>query len=146
MPIKDPEKYKRYHAIHRWKNKCGLICREGETYDDIFDRVQNTANCELCNVLLTSGRSKTGRAMDHDHSTGYFRKVLCMGCNSHYKRDENYFRKDNTSGHKNIFIQKNGRVRYTKEINKKRYNKTFKTLDQAIEYKLHFEKKIKESI
>ena len=134
--------------LYKWKQR-GLICREGETYDDIFDRVQNTANCELCNVLLTSGRSKTGRCMDHDHSTGYFRQVLCRSCNVHH--DKKYSGKppknNKTTGIKNISFHKRFNIyRYRKEVNKIKHQKDFKTLDQAIQYKLDFEKKIKDNV
>jgi hypothetical protein len=57
MPYKDKNDSRKNSKIYMWK-KMGLICREGETYDDIFNKVQNTTNCELCNILLTTGRGK----------------------------------------------------------------------------------------
>jgi len=133
----------KYNTIYNWK-RYGLICREGETYDDIFNKVHNTANCELCNVLLTSGRGKNGRCMDHDHDTGYFRKVLCRKCNVGYKRQ---IQSNNSSGHKNISYQtKDNLWIYAKQINNKRHHKGFANLEEAIEYKLHFEKKIKDNV
>ena len=43
-------------------------------------------NCELCGVELTGGENKkTRRAMDHEHSTGEFRNVLCNYCNWNLK-------------------------------------------------------------
>ena len=129
--------------VYDWK-RYGLICREGETYDDIFDRVQNTTNCELCNILLTEGNCKTGRAMDHNHSTGYFRMVLCMKCNIHH---DTAMYPQNKTGHKNIsFCKKRNKYVYSKQMNKKQHHKRFATLEEAIEYKLHFEKKIKDNV
>ena len=62
----------------KWKYR-GLICREGETYDDIYDKVFSATNCELCNLSFETRENI--RRMDHDHNTGYFRKVLCNKCN-----------------------------------------------------------------
>jgi hypothetical protein len=148
MPYKDKNdpRSRKNSKIYMWK-KMGLICREGETYDDIFNKVQNTTNCELCNILLTTGRGKTGRCMDHNHSTGYFRKVLCNHCNADYGKNHQQIKKPitNTSGHKNI-VSYGNRWRFQRIIKKVLYQKYFDTLEEAIEYKLHFEKKITYSL
>jgi hypothetical protein len=47
----------------------------------------------------------------------------------------------NTSGHKNI-VSYGNRWRFQRIIKKVLYQKYFDTLEEAIEYKLHFEKKI----
>ena len=138
----------KYATLYNWK-RYGLICREGQTYDDIFDKVHNTKNCELCNILLTTGLSKSGKCMDHDHKTGYFRQVLCRSCNSNYDMDDSIRKKpiNNTSGHRNISYQtKDNLWLYAKQINKVKYHKCFKTLEEAIQYKEKFEKKIKDKV
>ena len=68
------------YAIRNWKNY-GLICREGETYKDIYSFVMNTDNCNLCNVKFNNEVHNERRCMDHDHSSGFFRHVLCHKCN-----------------------------------------------------------------
>jgi hypothetical protein len=37
--------------------------------------------CPICSVILTEGRVKTGACIDHDHSTGRVRGILCLLCN-----------------------------------------------------------------
>ena len=81
MEIPHYIKYKKTSTICRWKG-FGLKLKENQTYEDIYDMVQNTQNCELCNVELCDGIKSNGRCMDHCHETGYFRKVLCRKCNA----------------------------------------------------------------
>jgi len=76
------------NAIRNWKRR-GLICREGETYKEIYSFVMNTDFCNLCNVKFNNEIHNDKRCMDHDHDTGFFRKVLCNSCNSHYMKDLN---------------------------------------------------------
>ena len=71
---------KRVHKIASWKHQ-GLI---SDDYNAIYEKVMNTTNCEECNVLLTEDikNTNTTRCMDHDHTTGLFRNVLCLSCNN----------------------------------------------------------------
>ena len=53
-----------------------------ENFEDIYKKVMNTTHCDFCNVLLEIGKpSKYSRCMDHCHTTGEFRNVLCNICN-----------------------------------------------------------------
>ena len=79
-------KHQKYHRLHydkrmisKWKSR-GLLLREGETYELIFRKVNSASNCELCNVSFEGKKAE----MDHDHISGYFRKVLCRSCNASY--------------------------------------------------------------
>tara|TARA_R110000782_G_scaffold162990_1_gene254746 strand:+ start:43 stop:456 length:414 start_codon:yes stop_codon:yes gene_type:complete len=105
MDIPHHIKYKKSITISRWKKVFGLKLREGETYEMIYDKVQNTKNCELCKVELCDGRKTNGRCMDHCHETLYYRMTLCRGCNSHHKRE---LQKNNTTGIRYIHKFKNG--------------------------------------
>ena len=73
------DKSKKCSRIRAWK-RIGLI---SEDYDALYEKVYNTTNCEECNVLLTVNRimTNTTLCMDHDHTTGLFRNVLCVSCN-----------------------------------------------------------------
>ena len=90
-------KYHKTNLICMWRNQYGLKLREGETYEIIYEKVQDTTHCELCNVELISGRKSNSRCMDHDHETGYFRYVLCNTCNKGYKLKHH---KRNKTGHR----------------------------------------------
>ena len=54
-------------------------------------------NCELCNVEFTD-EIKNQRCMDHDHDTGFFRKVLCRSCNASYLRANKSVSKNSKTG------------------------------------------------
>ena len=105
MEIPHHIKYKKCITINRWRDKTGLKLKENQTYEDIYEIVQNTQNCELCNVELCDGRKSNGRCMDHCHETGYFRKVLCRKCNAGYKRE---IQKNNKTGIRYINRFENG--------------------------------------
>ena len=100
-------------SINNWEKR-GLLCREGETYKDIYHNVMSVNNCELCNVEFTE-EIKNQRCMDHDHNTGYFRKVLCRKCNAHYLRAKQKLKITNKTGHMWITpsITKNKSGRYS---------------------------------
>ena len=75
----------RQNTINQWikQGKQGLIC---DDYDALYDYYISVKNCEICCVELTDGKPcNTRRAMDHSHSTGEFRNVLCNNCNIHLK-------------------------------------------------------------
>jgi hypothetical protein len=126
------------NTISNWK-KYGLLCREGETYKDIYYHVMSINNCELCNVEFTE-EIKHQRCMDHDHNTGYFRKVLCRKCNAQYLKATQKLKKTNKTGHMwitpSITKLKSGRYsvpfRYERAIGDKRVRKASQSLTKLI--------------
>lgn len=74
-------KYKRNNRINNLKHK-GMIEPDGG-WEAFMDRVENTKNCELCDITLTVDKrmTKTTRCVDHSHITGLFRNVVCNSCN-----------------------------------------------------------------
>tara|TARA_R110002110_G_scaffold63876_2_gene177034 strand:+ start:242 stop:577 length:336 start_codon:yes stop_codon:yes gene_type:complete len=108
MPHKDPEERKAYqkeyneknkeqrkeyyktdagiksNRISRWKQS-GLKC---DDIDSLYEHYLNCKNCENCNIELVWGNILPNRrCLDHSHTTGLFRNVLCNSCN--VKRREN---------------------------------------------------------
>ena len=59
-----------------WKSR-GLI---SEDYDKIYERYILTEECDNCGILLDEDIN-TKKCMDHSHTTGEFRNVLCNLCN-----------------------------------------------------------------
>ena len=53
----------------------------GYTYDEVYEYYLDCDNCEICNKDISMGGCQ--KNMDHCHSTGCFRWVLCSSCNVH---------------------------------------------------------------
>ena len=59
-----------------WRSR-GLI---SEDYDKIYERYILTQECDNCGILLDEDFN-TKKCMDHCHTTGEFRNILCNLCN-----------------------------------------------------------------
>ena len=134
--LKNKEKIKEYNQspvgkkrckIARWKHQ-GLII--DDNIDELYERYINSTNCELCNKEYKNTKD---RHLDHCHTTGLFRNIVCCSCNSSSKLKEKPI--TNTSGYKNIFISKCNTFEVRIMIKKIRYNKSFKTIEEAILYR-----------
>jgi len=60
--------------IYNWK-KTGLIC---DDYNALYETYIKTTECGHCKTEFTKNNK---RCMDHDHTTGLFRKIVCNRCN-----------------------------------------------------------------
>ena len=60
---------------HKWVRR-GLIT---DNIDEVYKKYEETTNCDLCNIFL-EGKGRTKKCMDHSHSTGLFRNILCLSC------------------------------------------------------------------
>ena len=116
---------KKYNRIQDWKKK-GLI---GD-YDLIYDRYMNTSHCEKCNVSFELKK----KCMDHCHTTGEFRNILCNMCNTNML--DRLINSNNTSGYRFISWNKsrNGWI-FVKSINGKLYQKRNKNMNVLHWYK-----------
>jgi len=61
-------------AIYNWKRK-GVIY---DNYDELYEVYIKTMQCGHCKTEFTE---KNRRCLDHDHTTGLFRKIVCHRCN-----------------------------------------------------------------
>jgi hypothetical protein len=123
---------KKNNRIRSWKRQ-GII---SEDYDALHERFMTTTHCEKCDVLLTAGRGRTGKCLDHDHDIKdrpNVRAVLCRACNL-------TDRCDNTSGVPNVSYCKGSKLWvYLKVVDGVPHCKHFKTKEEAIRYKYEYE-------
>ena len=124
----NPDIRRKTNQLSTWKG-AGLV---GD-YEAIYEIYLKTVSCMRCSIQLTIGDHRTTmKCMDHDHDTGEYRAVLCNGCNKDNLLDT-HARKDNKLQEK--YIGHHGRLyrfRY------KGHSETFKTLDEAIKYKVDY--------
>ena len=119
------KKNKHNFKINRWK-EMGLISTD---YKSIYNRWLNSKNCEKCG----HDYSYSEKCMDHSHSTGEFRAILCHACNTNDNSR-------NSSGYPNISYNKHGKIWiFRKNVKKIIHLKYFKTKNKAIIYKWFFE-------
>lgn len=75
---------KKSYRITDWKRR-GVIAEDYEALHEIWLK---QTHCELCNVELTTGKPcLTRKCLDHNHTTGKFRNILCNYCNIHRKSE-----------------------------------------------------------
>jgi len=70
------------NKIATWKRQA-IKLRPNEDWLSIWFYYELCENCEICNIQLTKDRfnKSTTKCLDHDHSTGFIRKIICHKCN-----------------------------------------------------------------
>ena len=74
--MESKNKYHKTQTIYQWKYK-GVIY---DDWDELYYVYMNTLNCSHCNKEF---KNSLDRHLDHDHSTGLFRAIVCQKCNCH---------------------------------------------------------------
>jgi hypothetical protein len=75
---KNTDAYLKNQRIRRWKQR-GVVA---ENWNDLYHLFLSINNCEECDVELKYGiYGNNKKCLDHDHSTGGYRNVLCHSCN-----------------------------------------------------------------
>ena len=65
---------KKSKMMRNWRSR-GVI----NVNNEMYDRYINTHCCDVCNKEF---KNSLDRHLDHDHTTGEFRQVLCQYCNT----------------------------------------------------------------
>lgn len=80
---KDQDKRRRYQnewdAANRHRNRITLIVRKYGVTRDEAEELEKVTNCQICG---DSFETKKQRHVDHCHTTGKVRGVLCSRCNT----------------------------------------------------------------
>ena len=117
--------------LWQWKHQ-GLI---GD-YESIYNIYINTSHCNKCGVLL-KGKGNDKKCMDHCHTTGKFRNILCSRCNVHLI--DRKINRNNETGYRNIsFVKRKKLWKFRKGINGHHYQKMSKNLNELHWYKFVF--------
>tara|TARA_R110002020_G_scaffold297239_1_gene512988 strand:- start:294 stop:731 length:438 start_codon:yes stop_codon:yes gene_type:complete len=65
----------------KWKFR-GVIWKDDDEFNSIWERYKNTTNCDNCNVEFKIEPTKMLiKCLDHCHDSGKFRQILCGHCN-----------------------------------------------------------------
>lgn len=68
---------KKSRIKRRWKSR-GL---DMDTFYYVYPIFLKSTHCERCGVEFEEKNNKNQKCMDHCHSTGMFRNVICRACN-----------------------------------------------------------------
>ena len=134
------DKGKKKKAFGNWR-RVGIIFHD---WDLLYDIYLEATKCDFCKCELDTGLYKTKKCLDHDHDIiddENVRGILCFGCNVKDVLNPNIpLQKNNTSGFTNIRYNKRmDRWMFSKHINnKERFSKSFKKLEDAIQFKKDF--------
>ena len=67
------------HTISSWKIR-KLEDSNNDKYEKLYNLYLNTNECDVCKYEFDKSN---WRCLDHSHSTGLFRQILCNRCNTY---------------------------------------------------------------
>jgi len=119
-------------TIWHWKKR-GLIY---DDYDALYEVYIKTMECQHCQTEFTKNNK---RCLDHDHTTGLFRKIVCNRCNNQdiYIRFPNGY----TEQDRKEYLQEYHRAnkQKIKEYKKEYYQKNKQKLSEQEKQKIECE-------
>ena len=131
----------KYNMIYDWKRR-GLIY---DNYDELYDVYINTMECQHCKTEFTKNN---WRCMDHNHTTGLFRKIVCHKCNvmdSYIKYPNGYSKQDRQEYSQEYYqANKQKKIEYQQEhyqANKQKIRQYQKEYQRANKDKISEQKK-----
>ena len=69
---------KKSNTKRKWKSR-GLKDSDNDNYEKVYNLYLNTNECNVCKYKFDKSN---WRCLDHSHSTGLFRQILCHRCNN----------------------------------------------------------------
>ena len=127
--------------IYNWK-KHGLIY---DDYNALYETYIKTVECEHCKTEFTKNN---WRCMDHNHTTGLFRKIVCHKCNvmdSYIKYPNGYSKQDRQEYSQEYYqANKQKKIEYQQEhyqANKQKIRQYQKEYQRANKDKISEQKK-----
>ena len=134
------------NMIYNWK-KSGLIC---DDYNALYETYIETTECQHCQTEFTKNNC---RCLDHDHTTGLFRKIVCNRCNtcdSYINYPLGYTKKEYYQANKDKLKEKMKEYQRANKDTIKEYQQAYrqknkqKLLEQRKEYRQANKDKLKE--
>lgn len=82
--LRNPKKLSRIRTIGNWRH----INVKGDL-DEIYKLWLDAEYCESCLIKLGTGNKSSDRKMmDHQHSSGHFRNIVCNSCNNYRQKHD----------------------------------------------------------
>jgi hypothetical protein len=68
------------NIISQWRSR-GVLDHFNDNFETLYKIYQSTKFCDDCGYELNTGDDRFRKCLDHEHTSGYFRGVVCHSCN-----------------------------------------------------------------
>ena len=75
------QKGKKSKTKGNWRHR-KIVDEDNDNYEKMYKIYLSVKYCERCNCQLNQETHNSRKCLDHDHTTGYFRNVVCHFCNN----------------------------------------------------------------